>query len=258
MSKQPFFSIVTVCWNSSNTIKKTIESVLEQDFQDYEYLIVDGGSTDNTLDIIKSYEAPSNGKLKYSSERDKGIYDAFNKGIERATGKYIWLVNSDDFIEPEVLGKLYDLIKDYKEGEEPIISGIMNCISSDGNVLSQVKSSPEKVTAAYRNNTMGTIHPATIVPKRIYDIVGLYDINYKIIGDIDWFKRAYKANMPIIFANFVVTNFMIGGVSTASGSAKSRRDRKYLLKKFYPNIFAYYYQYCKWLAAFYITKYIKK
>ena len=258
MKTRPFFSIITVCWNSGKTISRTIESILEQDFKDYEYVIVDGGSTDNTIDIIKAYEPNFEGKLKYKSERDKGIYDAFNKGIERATGKYIWLVNSDDFIEPEVLGKLHNLVKDYKSGEEPIISAIMNFISSDGKVLYQIKSSPEKVAAAYRNNMMGTIHPATIIPKRIYDIVGLYDINYKIIGDVDWFKRAYKANMPIIFAKFVVTNFMIGGVSTASSSAKSRKDRKYLMKKFYPNIFVYYYQYYKWLAAFYIKKYIKK
>lgn len=258
MEKQPFFTIVTVCWNSDKTIQRTIESVLKQDFLDYEYIIVDGGSTDNTISIIKNYEASFNSRLKYSSEPDKGIYDAFNKGIQRATGKYIWLVNSDDFIEPGVLIKLYELVKNYKTGEEPIISAIMNCISGDGKILYQVKSSPEKVAAAYRNNTMGTIHPATIVPKRIYDIVGLYDINYKIIGDIDWFKRAYRANMPIIFADFIVTNFMVGGVSTVSSSAKSRKDRKYLLKKFYPNIFAFYYQYMKWLAAFYITKYIKK
>ena len=258
MSKSPFFSIITVCWNSGKTISRTIESVLEQDYQDYEYIIVDGGSTDNTIDIIKEYESRFNGRLKYSSGPDKGIYDAFNKGIERATGKYIWLVNSDDFIEPGVLGKLHELVKDYTEEDEPIISAIMNCISNDGQILYQVKSSPEKVAAAYRNNTMGTIHPATIVPKRIYNLVGLYDINYRIIGDIDWFKRAYKANMPIIFADFVVTNFMVGGVSTASSSAKSRKDRRYLLKKFYPNFFAYHYQYCKWLAAFYITKYIKK
>ena len=258
MKHYPLFSIITVCWNSDKTISRTIESLLGQDFQDYEYLIVDGGSTDNTIDIIKAYEPQFNGKLKYKSEPDKGIYDAFNKGIERATGKYIWLVNSDDFIQPGALGKLYDLVKDYKEGYEPVISAIMNCISENEEILYQVKSSPAKVAAAYRNNTMGTIHPATIVPKRIYDIVGLYDINYKIIGDIDWFKRAYQANMPIIFADFVVTNFMVGGVSTASGSAKSRKDRKYLLRKFYPNIFAFCYQYMKWLAAFYITKYIRR
>ncbi len=112
MKHYPLFSIITVCWNSDKTISRTIESVLGQDFQDYEYLIVDGDSTDRTIDIIKTYEPQFNGKLKYKSEPDKGIYDAFNKGIERATGKYIWLVNSDDFIEPGVLGKLYNLVKD--------------------------------------------------------------------------------------------------------------------------------------------------
>ena len=258
MHKHPFFTIITVCWNSDKTISRTIESVLEQNYKDYEYIIVDGGSTDNTIDIIKEYEPKFNGRLKYKSEPDKGIYDAFNKGILRAAGRYIWLVNSDDYIEERALQKLYDTVKEYKEGEEPVISAIMNCVNENGESLYKVKSSPEKVATAYRNNTMGTIHPATIVPKRIYEIIGLYDINYKIIGDIDWFKRAYKANMPIIFADFVVTNFMTGGVSTASGCAKSRRDRKYLLKKFYPNFFSYTYQYWKWLAMFYITRYIKR
>lgn len=258
MHRHPFFTIITVCWNSGKTISRTIESVLEQNYQDYEYIIVDGGSTDNTIDIIKEYEPKFNGRLKYNSEPDKGIYDAFNKGIEQAKGRYVWLVNSDDYIQEGVLDKLYEFVKEYKEGEEPIISAMMNCVAENGDILYSVGSSPEKVATAYRNNTMGTIHPATIVPKRIYEIVGLYDINYKIIGDIDWFKRAYKANMPIVFASCIVTNFMVGGVSTASSSAKSRKDRKYLLKKFYPNIFAFHYQYCKWLAAFYITKYVKR
>ena len=72
MSKSPFFSIITVCWNSGKTISRTIESVLEQDYQDYEYIIVDGGSTDNTIDIIKEYESRFNGRLRYSSGPDKG------------------------------------------------------------------------------------------------------------------------------------------------------------------------------------------
>lgn len=258
MTQQPFFSIITVCWNSEKTIERTIKSILSQEFCDYEYIIVDGGSTDNTLDIINGYEPKFDGRLKYKSEPDKGIYDAFNKGIERATGRYIWLVNSDDYIQQDALKNLHNLVKGYKTGEEPIISAIMNCVSETGEILYKVKSSPEKVAAAYRNNTMGTIHPATIVPKRIYDIVGLYDINYRIIGDIDWFKRAYKAGMPIVFADFIVTNFMVGGVSTASGSAKSKKDRKYLLRKFYPNFFSYTFQYWKWLAAFYITRYIRR
>ena len=93
MTEQPFFTIVTVCWNSEKTIERTICSILAQDFSDYEYIIVDGGSTDNTLEIVKKYKKEFCGRLKYKSESDRGIYDAFNKGIKRAAGKYIWLVN---------------------------------------------------------------------------------------------------------------------------------------------------------------------
>lgn len=207
----PFISIITVCWNSQKTIERTIKSVLSQKFTDYEYIIVDGGSTDSTINIIKEYQPLFEGKLKYNSEPDKGIYDAFNKGIKQATGEYVWLVNSDDYIEENAIQDIYDFSQTYKNSEKPIISAIMNVRDEKENLLYQVKSSPEKVEAAYKNNTMGTIHPATIVPKRIYDIVGLYDINYKIIGDIDWFKRAYKANMPIAFLKKELTNFSTGG-----------------------------------------------
>lgn len=252
----PFISIITVCWNSEKTIARTIESIVNQKFFDYEYIIVDGGSTDGTISIIQKYEPLFEGKLKYKSEPDKGIYDAFNKGIERACGKYVWLVNSDDYIEKDALQHIYDFTKGYKEGEEPIISGIMNFVDGEGNFISQIKSSPEKVKKAYKNNTMGTIHPATVVPKRIYDAVGLYDINYKIIGDIDWFKRAYKANMPIAFLTEVLTNFSSGGVSTIPNDKKSIKDRKYLIKKFYNNIFSRTYHFCKWLAMFYLVRYL--
>ena len=253
-----FISLITVCWNSEKTIARTIESVLKQCFTNYEYIIIDGASTDRTVDIIKQYEPLFKGKLKYASEPDKGIYDAFNKGIRQATGKYVWLVNSDDYIENDALQLIYNFSQNYKDGEEPIISGIMNVMGEKNKILYQVQSSPEKVKAAYRNNTMGTIHPATIVPKRIYDEIGLYDINYKIIGDIDWFKRAYKANMPIAFLKEVITNFNTGGVSTASDNKKSIKDRKYLISKFYPNFFQRNYQFLKWLAMFYLVKYIKK
>ena len=103
MNNQPQFSIITICYNSSATIERTIKSVLAQTFTDYEYIIVDGGSKDSTLDIVKKYEPLFDGRMKWKSEPDKGIYDAMNKGISRSSGTIIGIVNSDDWLEADAL-----------------------------------------------------------------------------------------------------------------------------------------------------------
>ena len=97
------FSIITVCFNSEKTIERTIRSVLNQTFSDYEYIIVDGASKDDTMKIVKSYEDKFDGRLHYISEPDKGIYDAMNKGIRLAQGEIIGIVNSDDWLEDDSL-----------------------------------------------------------------------------------------------------------------------------------------------------------
>ena len=100
MNHQPKVSIITVCFNSAKTIRDTIESVINQTYKNIEYIIVDGGSTDGTIDIIKEYEPYI---AKWVSESDDGIYDAMNKGIMMSTGEIIGLVNSDDFLELEAI-----------------------------------------------------------------------------------------------------------------------------------------------------------
>lgn len=90
-------SIITATWNSASTVRDTFDSVLRQDYEDYEYVVVDGGSKDETLDIIREYEPRFGGRMKWVSEPDKGIYDAMNKGIARATGEVVGILNSDDF-----------------------------------------------------------------------------------------------------------------------------------------------------------------
>ena len=102
-------SIITVAYNSADTIADAIQSVLTQTYRNIEYWVIDGGSTDGTIDIIKQYEALSDGRLHWLSERDKGIYDAMNKGVARATGDVVGILNSDDyFTSDDVIQRMVD------------------------------------------------------------------------------------------------------------------------------------------------------
>lgn len=106
-------SIITATYNSEKTIKDTIESILKQTYTNYEHIIVDGLSKDNTMQIIKEYEGKYNGKLKYVNEKDSGLYDAMNKGIKMATGDIIGILNSDDIYAHEDV--LKEIVEKFKE-----------------------------------------------------------------------------------------------------------------------------------------------
>ena len=102
-------SIVTGTFNSAATVRDTFDSVLSQTYKDYEYWVIDGGSKDGTVDIIKEYEPKFQGRMKWTSERDKGIYDAMNKGFMRSSGDVLMLINSDDlFARPDALQLVND------------------------------------------------------------------------------------------------------------------------------------------------------
>ena len=102
------FSIITPCYNSEKTIKRTIESVVNQSYKNIEYILIDGGSKDKTVEIIQEYQSKYPKLIKYISEKDSGIYDAMNKGIKLATGDIVGIVNSDDYYELDALKNIYN------------------------------------------------------------------------------------------------------------------------------------------------------
>lgn len=245
----PFLSVTTPCFNSEETIERTLKSVLQQDFNDYEYIIIDGGSTDKTLEIIRKYEPLFNGRMRLFSEPDKGLYDAFNKGIIRSKGLYCWNINSDDFIEPNAFEMIYNFSKKYPIDNLPCIVGLMRFVSRDGsNTISITKGvTPKSLAKAYRIDGMGLNHPATIVPRSMYAYVGLYDIRFRISADIDWFNRAYATEQYIVGINEILTNMADGGVSNKGGNlGLAAKDRFLSFKKKYCHVPIAYFHLCIW------------
>lgn len=250
------FSIITVCFNSGETIEKTLKSVLAQEFKDYEYIIVDGGSRDNTLEILKKYEELFEGRLKWLSEPDKGIYDAFNKGCRRAKGEFLWLVNSDDAIEPNALCKLEEIAK-RNVGKCCILTAKMNFHNNNGTIITSTTLKQEGIQKAAKEYHMGISHPASIYSKKVYEEVGFYDDRYYISGDIDHFIRCVRSNkVEFIPVDEVITNMYAGGISTTFNIKKVNHDWNIRYKKFCNSKFDYIKHMYKENYS-YLKKYIK-
>ena len=234
---QPLFSIVTVCYNSEKTIARTFESVLKQQYSDYEYIVVDGGSKDTTVDIIRKYEPLFKGRMKWKSEPDKGIYDAFNKGIDRASGKYVWIVNSDDYIQPDALQDIEKII--IEESNPDIISGVVRFVR-DNEVVKRWSYNAESSEREFRKKRLGVAHPATIVKKDAYEKWGKYDPDFYIAGDLDWFLTMKENGATMVFPKTELTNWSDGGISTKKQHYKLYKDWKRTYKKHTSSIIEYY------------------
>lgn len=197
------FSVITVSYNSENTIEKTIKSIIAQKYPDIEYIIIDGGSTDNTVNIIKKYEQKI---TRWISESDQGIYDAMNKGINMASGDVISFLNSDDWYEEDIFQRLENM---FMIEECDIISG--SVILWTGNRVAE----EYHVIAEKEQLYTGMIyaHPATFVRKYVFDQCGKFDLKYKIVSDYDWFFRVQLANIKIFRTDEKFTNFSLDGIS---------------------------------------------
>ena len=194
-------SIVTICFNAAQTIEETINSVINQSYKNIEYIIIDGGSTDGTIDIIKKYEDKI---IYWVSEPDYGLYHAMNKGIEKATGDIVGLINADDYYFEDAF---LNVIKAYekKSLDEYVFFGDM----MHGNTL--VKGWRPK---ALKIGAFGA-HPSMFVPKKIYDRIGFYKLQYKILSDYDFMYRAFLVyKIKPIYLSVKTAFFRPGGLAS--------------------------------------------
>lgn len=215
------FSIITVCFNSEKTIERTIKSVLEQTCQDYEYILIDGASTDRTLEIIRKYEPLFQGKMKLISEKDKGIYDAMNKGIMAAAGELVGIINSDDYYERDALQKISEVYQGY---QYTIIYGMVRSVLDEKEVAVYIKNHE------FLERDMIT-HPSCFITKKLYEEFGMYSLEYPYSADYEFMLRIRKEK-KIRFVKLyeIITNFSMGGVSN---SVKGYRDTLKLLHQYH-------------------------
>lgn len=253
----PKFSIITITFNSEKTIGRTLKSVLNQTCKDYEYIIVDGASKDSTMDIVRKYEPLFEGRMKWKSEPDRGIYDAMNKGIMRSTGDIIGIVNSDDWLEPDALENVACTAAQMDHPLEAIYCGNLVFHYKDGTKLKRVASEKRLVRSA-KTYDIGIFHPATFVPKNIYNELGVFDLQFKLNADVDFILRCYNEGKRFVYVNAILSNMSDGGATNSGATSKEIADRKTVIKKHAKGRLDFYRVWIPYICKMCIKKYLPK
>jgi len=217
---RPLISIITITFQAKDVLRRTIESILAQDFENFEYLIVDGLSTDGTVDMIKEYQLVFQKRgiaLRWISECDQGIYDAMNKGMQMAEGHYLWFMNAGDKIASSnimaticqdisigVSSKANDEMPDFIYGE--------TLIMDDSEIIMGKRRLKAPEILSWKSFRMGMLvcHQSMLVKR---GIAPKFDLNYRYSGDFDWTIRCLRKAKFIYNTHLVLSHFLDGGVS---------------------------------------------
>jgi glycosyltransferase involved in cell wall biosynthesis len=238
MEKAPKISIITVTYNSVRTLERTILSVIKQNYANLEYIIVDGGSKDGTLDIIEKYHEYI---TAWVSEPDKGISDAFNKGIAMATGDVIGIINSDDGLLPGAL----DAVADAYEKDVDVYRGNMEYWNEEKDTRYT-----EKPSMHFRYDGRNRIdHSSTFVSKAAYEEYGVFDVECHYVMDYDLLMRFEKAGAKFKHIDETLAFFTLGGVTFTPFIQKRRKEIVYMLRKNGANTLQ--------VGSFFVVKYLK-
>ena len=225
-------TIITINRNNASGLEKTMQSVLSQTRKDFEYVVVDGASTDGSVEVIKRLAPAFGDRLKWISEPDKGIYNAMNKGIGMATGEYIQILNSgDSLVSPDVVEKMYVALG--KENFPSILYGNMLKDFPDGHVHRDTGFAGEDITLL--GMYIGTLnHSPAYIRRSLFDKYGSYDESLKIDSDWKWYLQAivFGEEKPV-YADIDVTLFDMTGISETN-TALTKAEREQVLRELVP------------------------
>lgn len=199
----PLLSVVTVVRNGEHHVEQAIRSIHSQSYDNIEHIIIDGGSTDRTLDIVRAYEDHID---FWVSEPDSGIYDAMNKGIGLANGDLVGMLNSDDWYEEEALAEVAR-VHTAGGGQDRVIAGKWRI------VLDRMNLSIEATPSFHFYMGMPLCHQAMFVPRSVYSSVGPYDTGYRYAADLDMVLRLYTRRVPFVFSEKILVHFRATGAS---------------------------------------------
>lgn len=238
--KQPLVSVITVVYNGERYVEESIQSVLSQTYDNIEYIIIDGGSSDSTVEIIKKYEHVID---YWVSERDSGIYNAMNKGLRLATGDYIAILNADDYYNRDAVKLSIEAIQinqaDYSYANVRFVGS---------NSLSRPIYPLQK---DYIYQEMPYPHVSAFIKANIYKAVGFFDESFKIAADHDMALRIHLVGYKACYVDYEVARLEAGGVSSSS---ESNREYVKIVIKHGKNRFKSYFTYYKQRAKIQILK----
>ncbi|PLY04733.1 MAG: glycosyltransferase [Arcobacter sp.] len=243
----PLISIITISYNEKNNIENTINSVINQTYKNIEFIIIDGKSTDGTVDIINKYKEQIS---LFISEKDKGIYDAMNKANDLASGDYIIFLNSGDSFSSKTI--VQEIIANTESFNYTLITGRTKIYYEKENL--NLISPPSNIILD--NNTKTYSHQSTFIHKKIYKFYN-YNLNYKISADKEyWYKIKNTDNFNIKFHDLNIASFELGGVSNNHKNAINRRIEdifiEYTYDKVTLNKFIIFF--CTTILSYFLTK----
>lgn len=218
----PKISVITVVYNDANGIKKTIDSVASLDYPNIEYIIIDGKSTDNTVDVIQDNNVIIS---KWVSEPDNGIYDAMNKGIGMSTGDWLIFMNAgDEFADKKAISYIIPYINDYD-----IIYGSMLRVSDTVNYITRGITSDHPDAFDFMHGSLG--HQASFISRKIFEKTGNYSTEYKLASDAKFFYDAIVIHSARTkYIDKIIAKFSLGGVSTINRQLYNNERKAFLIE----------------------------